>query len=203
MRLGVFIGTFSQHVLNYDLYKHQGIFDFFVPFEDEETTREKKYERIIAGNTVQPVNTEVLPAEVTEILQDYSSGRLYIFENYFRELNMTGHKDASLVMPNGYEPGHAHNEYLQFAYSHGIVAGLLFIAVIVVGFARGLVYFRKNSEADFISATFPALIILAVASLAVTEVVFQFSSSTGFLLMLVMAPLLYFSVRNKKQVEAS
>jgi hypothetical protein len=209
IRIGRFIELFADHVLSIDLSQNKELYNILVPYEADELPDEITRYYINLSNTDNPADTGQMTqeadsdneaAEAFDILNAYSNGRVYIYQQYLAELNMTGHQEMSFEMANVSDPGHAHNTYIQFAYDRGLVAGALYIVVIGVAFVRGLIYFRRNSEGDFINAAFPVLIIVAVALLGLVELTFGFSNTPNFLLFLVMAPLLYFSMRNKKRI---
>jgi hypothetical protein len=68
--------------------------------------------------------------------------------------------------------------------------GILFIIVGGMAFIRGIIYFRKNVDKEKYAAL-PLIIIVAVAITGVAEWVFHFSNPSGFLLMLMLAPLIF------------
>lgn len=57
--------------------------------------------------------------------------RMGIYGYYFNRLNFLGHprNDRSVWITKYYNPPHAHNLFLQFAFDFGIIAGFLFIAI--------------------------------------------------------------------------
>jgi hypothetical protein len=125
----------------------------------------------------------------TEETRDYTSGRIDIFERYIAELNITGHKQGYIEMPNGISY-HAHNNYIQVAYDFGTFTGALFIVVGFITFVRSIAYYLKNSGKSAYAA-FPLLAIVAFAVLGITEVAFHFSNPAGFVLLLLVVPLAY------------
>jgi hypothetical protein len=133
------------------------------------------------------------PEDFAEPARDYSSGRLEVFKLYLAELNMTGHEEMGVQLPDGSWTYHAHNNYIQVAHDFGIFMGLFFIVIGGMAFVRAIGYYRKNED---IYAAFPLLVIVTFAAVGMTEYVFFFSNPSGFLLLLVLAPLLY---RNEKK----
>jgi hypothetical protein len=130
------------------------------------------------------------PDNYIEPVRDYTSGRMDIFKTYIAEFNMTGHDGGDIVLPDGTSPYHAHNDYIQMTYEFGIPVGVLFVLVGGVAFVRAIFYYRKNRGSNGYAA-FPLLVIVAFAVAGITEVSFGFSNPSGFLLMLVVAPLIY------------
>ena len=121
---------------------------------------------------------------------EFGNGRMDIFRAYINELNPMGHDYMGATFPDGTIIVHAHNIYLQFAFDHGIYMGILFIIVGGVAFVRGMVYYRKNKDTEKYAAL-PAAIIVVVATVGLAEWVFHFSNPSGFMLLLMMAPLIF------------
>ncbi|MCL2253316.1 MAG: hypothetical protein FWC09_02645 [Lachnospiraceae bacterium] len=121
---------------------------------------------------------------------DFSNGRLDIYRAYLNQLNATGHNIMGATMPDGTLEVHAHNIYLQFAFDHGIYMGILFIIVGGAAFVRGVIYYRKNRDTETI-AGLPMVIIKTVATAGLAEWIFHFSNPSGFVLLLVLAPLIF------------
>ncbi|MCL2051066.1 MAG: hypothetical protein FWG91_04990 [Lachnospiraceae bacterium] len=120
---------------------------------------------------------------------DFTNGRLDHFKAYFAELNAFGHDSMSVTFPNGAKSMHAHNIYLQFAYDHGIYMGILFIIFGGFSFIRAIFYYREEKNA--IAAALPLAVIVVVATAGLAEWIFHFSNPSGFVLMLLIAPLLF------------
>ena len=77
--------------------------------------------------------------------QDYSNGRMDIFRAYYEDLNLWGHESMSAVL-NGEELYHAHNIYLQFAFDHGIIMGILFITWLLYTVTISVIMYYKKGE---------------------------------------------------------
>lgn len=121
---------------------------------------------------------------------DYSNGRTGIYKAYLDQLNTTGHEEMGAVLPDGSLAFHAHNIYLQFAYDHGLFMGILFIVLMGATFVRGWQYYRQNR--GWIGyAALPAVVTAAVAVAGLVEWIFHFSNPSGFILMLMLAPLIF------------
>ena len=122
--------------------------------------------------------------------RDFTNGRIDHFRVYFAELNAFGHEKMGAMMPDGRLAFHAHNIYLQFAYDHGIYMGILFIVVGAVAFIRAIIYYRRNIDKEKYAAL-PLAIIAYVATAGLAEWIFHFSDPSGFMLMMMMAPLIF------------
>jgi O-antigen ligase len=94
------------------------------------------------------------------------------------------------MLPNGEIAIHAHNIYLQVAYDHGILAGILFLAVLILALVCGIGYYRRNRSVEPLSLITPAIVIGFMVAGA-TEWVFQYSNPMTIALMLAVAPLTY------------
>lgn len=77
---------------------------------------------------------------------DYSSGRLEIWETAFDELNIVGHPSREHINTerNGDVGANVHNTVLQYAYDNGIITGIVFLAGICYA---GLQFFIRMIKA--------------------------------------------------------
>lgn len=121
---------------------------------------------------------------------DYTNGRFEIFRSYFEQLNMTGHEEMGAVLANGELATHAHNIYLQVAFDHGIWVGILFLVVGAGTFAAACLYYYKKKD-EIAYAALPGVVALAFAVAGMVEWIFHVSNPFGFVLMLVIAPLVF------------
>ena len=131
--------------------------------------------------------------ELPEDMQDegdYSNGRTTIFRSYFEQLNMTGHDEMGAVLPDGEIAVHAHNIYLQVAYDHGIGVGILFVIFGAVSLVYAVIFYVKKKDM-ITGAALPMVVIFSFAIAGMVEWIFHLSSPSGFVLMLVLTPLLY------------
>lgn len=132
---------------------------------------------------------EGVPAEAVEE-KDYTNGRIDIFKSYIEQLNMTGHTEMGALLQNGEIATHAHNIYLQVAYDHGILVGIVFVLVGIVTFVMSCIYYHKK-KGRITYAALPAVVTVAVAVAGLVEWIFHLSNPCGFVLMLVITPLLF------------
>lgn len=138
----------------------------------------------------EPEEEVIDDTSVYEKTEEYANGRMDIFRSYMEQLNLTGHDEMGALLPDGSTAVHAHNIYLQVAYDHGLIVGILFVAVGAASFVQGCIYYkrRKNQVA---CAALPAVVIAAFAMAGLVEWIFHLCHPAGFILMLVLAPLLF------------
>ncbi len=119
-----------------------------------------------------------------------SNGRISIFTAYLQQLNMWGHEEMGATLQNGEIAIHAHNTYLQVAYDHGIVVGIIFIITMASAVVSGIIYYKKNRDKEPLSLITCAVVIgFAVAGM--TEWVFQYCNPMTVALMIAMVPITF------------
>ena len=105
--------------------------------------------------------------ENTKGLNALTSGRIDIYKAYMSKLNYSGHRSVSLVV-GGHKKAHAHNNWLQFGYTYGIL-GMLFYAVITVlaiGFSLKFYLTKRRKNATY-AFLIPAIMVgFVVATIA-------------------------------------
>ena len=105
--------------------------------------------------------------ENTKGLNALTSGRIDIYKAYVSKLNYSGHRSVSLVV-GGHKKAHAHNNWLQFGYTYGIL-GMLFYAVITVlaiGFSLKFYLTKRRKNATY-AFLIPAIMVgFVVATIA-------------------------------------
>lgn len=145
------------------------------------------------------------PEQEEEVLEDvsvyekteqYANGRMDIFRAYIEQLNLTGHDEMGALLPDGNLAVHAHNIYLQIAYDHGIIVGIMFLVVGAFTFIQGCIYYRRKKD-EVACAIMPVAVITAFAMAGLVEWIFHLCHPAGFVLLLVLAPLL-FDMGNQK-----
>lgn len=123
-------------------------------------------------------------------LESYANGRFEIFRLYISNLNMTGHDEMTVTMPDGTEVGgHAHNTYIQVAYDHGIPIGIVFIIFGVCTLIQAAVYYKRRKE-DRLCSLLPLALLITFATEGLTEWIFHPCNPVTFCMLLVLAPLL-------------
>lgn len=198
MRVGRFIDVFAEKVLGIP----EGTFDIYGEIEEYRLTHPIDTAKDMAGvrivDTIPGVvdasvlvaSADYVPLKEEQEENDYTNGRLDIFRSYIEQLNMTGHEEMGAVLKNGEIATHAHNIYLQVAYDHGIFVGVVFILFGIVTFVQCCLYYYWKKE-TITYAAFPAVVVIAVAIAGLVEWIFHISNPCGFLLMLVITPLVF------------
>lgn len=208
MRVGRFIDLFADRVLGIP----EGTFDFYGEIAEYQRThgivkessslKEEIKERFAEltlpaslreGELV--ASSDHIPEELEE--EDYTNGRMDIFRSYIEQLNTTGHEEMGALLQDGSIATHAHNIYLQVAYDHGVYVGILFVIVGMASLFKACLYYRKKKETVSYAAM-PAVVIICVAAAGVVEWIFHISNPCGFVLMLVIAPLLFEPGKKRK-----
>lgn len=124
-----------------------------------------------------------------DAVQDTSNGRFDIWKIYFDNLNLTGHDtmivedtDENIILY------HAHNSYMQVAYDHGVLVGILFVAVVAGGLLWGTLYYKRNCrEVNF--AIYPVVVVISFMIAGMTEWIFHPSIPLGFAFLIGLTPL--------------
>ena len=125
-----------------------------------------------------------------DAVQDTSNGRFDIWKIYFDNLNLTGHDtmivedtDENIILY------HAHNSYMQVAYDHGVLVGILFVAVVAGGLLWGTLYYKRNCrEVNF--AIYPVVVVISFMIAGMTEWIFHPSIPLGFAFLIGLTPLI-------------
>lgn len=160
---------------------------------EEAAAAEREQEALNGGseeNQEEPEEEIEEDTSVYEKTEEYANGRMDIFRAYIEQLNLTGHDEMGTMLPDGSLAVHAHNIYLQVAYDHGLVVGVLFIIVGAAGFVQGCIYYKKRKN-EVPCAALPATVIVAFAMAGLVEWIFHLCHPAGLVLMLVLAPLLF------------
>lgn len=159
----------------------------------EEAAAEEREKEAAEGNfeVEEAVEEEVKEdTSVYEKTEEYANGRMDIFRAYLEQMNLNGHDEMGAILPDGSLAVHAHNIYLQVAYDHGLIVGVLFVVVGVAAFVQGCIYYkRKKNEVS--CAAMPAAAVAAFAMAGLVEWIFHLCHPAGLVLMLVLAPLLF------------
>lgn len=87
-------------------------------------------------------------------LNKISSGRITIYKAYIKKLNIKGHNRVTLKI-NGKKVSHAHNNWLQFAYTYGVISMLFYTVITVLSLIRSIRFYMTNRRRN---ATYAFLI---------------------------------------------
>lgn len=215
MRVGRFIDVFAEKIFSIP----EGTFDIYGEIAEYERTHingieiselemmgengeaedfngevsgvEDSGETSLTETALEGTDSEVTdPRDEDPQKEDYTNGRIDIFCSYIEQLNMTGHEEMGAILKDGAVATHAHNIYLQAAYDHGIPVGILFVLVGVGTFIVSLLYYNRKKD-KITYAAMPVVVTVAVAVAGMVEWIFHLCNPCGFVLMLVITPLLF------------
>ena len=127
---------------------------------------------------------------VYEKTEEYANGRMDIFRAYIEQMNVNGHEEMGAMLPDGSMAVHAHNIYLQVAYDHGLLVGILFVLVGVGTFVQGVIFYRRRDK-EVPCAALPVAVVVAFAVAGLVEWIFHLCQPATLVLLLVLAPLLF------------
>lgn len=139
------------------------------------------------------VSTEDMAAAAAQEAEEedsYTNGRLYIFKQYYNNLNAFGHEEMGITEADGNFLVHAHNIYLQVAYDHGIYVGIVFILLGAGTLVQSFLYYRKRKD-DTVCAALPLAILILFAVAGLAEWIFHPCCPIAYCLLLTLAPLLF------------
>ena len=119
---------------------------------------------------------------------DYSNGRMDIFRAYYEDMNLWGHESMGAVL-NGEELYHAHNIYLQFAYDHGIIMGILFIIWLLYTVILSVILYYRKGEGSAVFAL-PLAIMMMLLIGGIVEWIAHPCNPVGLCVLLVIPALM-------------
>lgn len=205
MRVGRFIDVFAEKIFGipegtFDVYGEIAALEEYRRIHGADSARAEEemwdtgvFENTCPGGDKLVASLDYVPEEIPEEAKkdnDYTNGRLDIFRSYIEQLNMTGHQEMGAVLADGEIATHAHNIYLQVAYDHGILVGIVFVLVGIVTFMLSCLYYQRKKD-KITYAVLPAVVTVAVAVAGLVEWIFHLSNPCGLLLMLVVTPLVF------------
>lgn len=81
-------------------------------------------------------------------LNNYSSGRIGIWESSLQKLNLLGHPSSDHIITerNGDVGNNVHNTFLQFAYDHGVLGGILFFLLYGMSLIKTVLICAKGKK---------------------------------------------------------
>lgn len=136
-------------------------------------------------------------------VDEFSNGRIEIFQSYIQNWNLTGHAEMGVVLPDGSTSVHAHNSYLQVIHDHGLLTGAVYMVFGVLSAWMTFGYALKNGKKEKY-AVLPLAVLIGFAVAGLVEWLFHPCIPLGFSAMIVLAPLLVqdsASGKRKKQNE--
>ena len=93
--------------------------------------------------TVEDAGEEAGQESTTEKL---ANGRFTIWRSYLPYLNLTGHEEMGVPLPDGEITTHAHNTALQISHDHGLITGAVFGLLLVAAMIAGSLYGRRAEQ---------------------------------------------------------
>ena len=104
-------------------------------------------------------------------LNKISNGRITIYEAYMKKLNWKGHRRITLTV-NGKKVSHAHNNWLQFAYTYGVPAMLLYLVITILSVIRSIWFYLTNRRRNATYAFLIPAICVGFVIATMTECLF-------------------------------
>lgn len=133
-----------------------------------------------------------------ETEEDFSNGRTDIYKSYIEQMTMEGHDEMGAVLQDGSIAVHAHDIYLQFAFDHGIIMGILFVLWLLATGIQSLIYFYRKKEENP-AAALPLALITLFCVAGLVEWIAHPMNPAGFCVLLALAPLLFDNMKTKKE----
>lgn len=171
-----------------------GLYDDYFSKNDQEESLWPTIEFLCKAkeNSVYIVNDSVLLASEEsgepEEKEDFTNGRIEIFQDYIKEWNAFGHEEMGALLRNGEIATHAHNTYLQAIHDHGLVGGIYFTLFGIFVFGYSIYSFLQKKE-DY-DRVLPVAVMIAFAVAGLTEWIFHICNPMGFSIFVVLVPLL-------------
>ncbi len=104
-------------------------------------------------------------------LNKISSGRITIYKAYVKKLNLRGHRRVALNI-NGKKVSHAHNNWLQFAYTYGIPSMLFYTVITVLSLIWSIRFYMTNRRRNATYAFLIPAICVGFVVATMTECLF-------------------------------
>lgn len=122
---------------------------------------------------------------------DVSNGRMDIYRAYFEQINDEGHEDMGAILQNGEEAAHAHDIYLQVAFDHGKIVGIIFIIWVFMTCVQALIVFLRRRKTDSsVGIVLAVSVTYAVAGL--TEWVSHPCNPVGMIMLICLIPMVMY-----------
>lgn len=107
----------------------------------------------------------------SETLNKISTGRITIYKAYMQRLNWQGHKRITLLV-NGKKVSHAHNNWLQFAYTYGVGSFIFYLIMTVLSIIRSVFFYMTNRRRNATYAFLIPAICVGFVAATMTECLF-------------------------------
>lgn len=104
-------------------------------------------------------------------LNKISSGRITIYKAYMKKLNIKGHKRVTMRI-NNKRVSHAHNNWLQFAYTYGVPSMLFYTVITFLSLLRSIRFYVTNRRRNATYAFLIPAICVGFVVATLTECLF-------------------------------
>ncbi len=104
-------------------------------------------------------------------LNKISNGRITIYKAYLKKLNWKGHRRITLTV-NGKKVAHAHNNWLQFAYTYGVPAMFFYLIITILSVIRSIQFYWTNRRRNATYAFLIPAICVGFVIATMTECLF-------------------------------
>lgn len=128
-------------------------------------------------------NPEDEPFEST-VYRYSSTSRLEVYKYFLRHLNFAGHREceSTVTTSNGFYAPHAHDVYLQWAFSFGILPGLLFVGMLLYNLYKTFWYIGQR---NYSTALILGLLTVSFGVFGAFEITWRIGQASLFLYFLV------------------
>lgn len=126
-------------------------------------------EQTLENNTIWGRLIKSLDSNST--LDKISSGRITIYKAYLKKMNWQGHKRITLKV-NGKKVSHAHNNWIQFAYTYGVGSMLFYFVITVLSCVRSVHFYLTNRRRNATYAFLIPAICVGFVVATMTECLF-------------------------------
>ncbi|MCR4762615.1 MAG: O-antigen ligase family protein [Lachnospiraceae bacterium] len=92
------------------------------------------------------VEVETADSGENDSADEIANGRLTIWKSYLPQINLTGHEEMGVELPDGEMAVHAHDVYLQVLHDHGWIAGTVFALLILFALAAAAMFGRMTGK---------------------------------------------------------
>lgn len=119
----------------------------------------------------------------------FTSGRIIIWRDFIKNVGILGHSSETrevIEETRHYENAHAHNVYLQVAYSAGLIAGVAYLALVVFVGVKVLIWFiavMRSREKYTLEKVISSCFVIGFAVVSLTSdgyMVFNYYPTTMF-----------------------
>lgn len=136
-----------------------------------------------------------------EAAEDVSNGRMDIYRAYMDQMNDEGHEEMGALLDDGSLAAHAHNIYLQVAYDHGKIIGIVFAIWCVFTCIYAVIIFAVGRYRVRALGILPAVAVTFTVC-GVTEWISHPCNPVGMIMMLVCCAMLAVSYTGQNESDS-